>query len=127
MGLDMYVRTYKPDEVEDVNGLAAPKADARGDEIQYWRKHHDLHGWMEALYRSKGGTDEFNCVYVELTLADLDALETDIKERRLPETTGFFFGNNPPDADSDEADLEFIARARSEIESGLRVFYSSWW
>jgi hypothetical protein len=27
-------------------------------ELAYWRKHPNLHGWMEQLYRAKGGTAE---------------------------------------------------------------------
>ena len=29
--------------------------------IGTWRKHNRLQGWMENLYVSKGGMDEFNC------------------------------------------------------------------
>ena len=31
------------------------------EQIHYWRKHPNLHGWMEDLYRAKGGAAEFNC------------------------------------------------------------------
>jgi hypothetical protein len=27
-------------------------------ELAYWRKHPSLHGWMEHLFRAKGGTAE---------------------------------------------------------------------
>ena len=38
-------------------------------ELHYWRKHPNLHGWMESLYYEKGGTaDNFNCVNLQLTL-----------------------------------------------------------
>jgi ABC-type sugar transport system ATPase subunit len=59
-------------------------------EIHYWRKHPNLHGWMEKLYFEKGGSAEvFDCVAVVLTREDLDRLEADVKARRLPHTTGF--------------------------------------
>jgi len=45
------------------------------DEIAYWRKHPNLQGWMEQLWREKGGKGEFNCVDVELTREDLKQLE----------------------------------------------------
>ena len=44
-------------------------------ELYYWRKHPDHHGWMEELYRSKGGTEKsFNGDQVVLTEKDLDEL-----------------------------------------------------
>ena len=122
MGLDMYAYTTRAalafptdfDEPEDAK------------ELHYWRKHPDLHGWMEALYRSKGGTaDSFNCVGLALTSADLDRLEADIRAKRMPDTIGFFFGNS--DGTETEDDLAFIADARVAIAAGLSVTYSSWW
>ena len=70
MGLDMYA-------------YVANKADGNWDdhqEISYWRKHPNLHGWMEKLYAEKGGVcSTFNGVEVELTWDDVDRLEKDIK------------------------------------------------
>lgn len=125
MGLDMYAFA-----VAKMNGNEdfVVAEDNERTEIAYWRKHHDLHGWMEQLYRSKDGTKEsFNCVAVRLTLEDLARLETDLMESALPETTGFFFGNNLPDEDTLREDLMFIAKARTEIAMGREVYYDSWW
>ena len=98
------------------------------EELAYWRKHHDLHGWMEKLYRNKGGDKEsFNCVPVRLTEFDLDALQFDLLNDALPETQGFFFGTNPPDLESLKEDLEFIQKARDAIKEGDAVYYDSWW
>jgi hypothetical protein len=119
---------------------AAAKANTEWDnndahrEIAYWRKHPNLHGWMELLWNEKGrpGIDNsfqdvmFNGVEVELTWEDLDQLEEDVKNGRLPHTSGFFFGNNSDDYYRDE-DLEFIRKARAEIFTGLKVFYNSSW
>jgi len=106
-------------------------------ELSYWRKHPNLHGWMENLWDSKGrpnknedsdpmGLSDFNCVPVELTYEDLDGLEKDIQQNRMPQTVGFFFGN-----DSDEyyrsQDLEFIQNARIALDNGSKVYYDSWW
>jgi hypothetical protein len=124
MGLDMYARIYK---VVDTLGPVKVKPNSDISEIHYWRKHHDLHGWMHKLYLEKGGTKEFNCEYVNLDMEDLDRLEKDLKMEGLPPTTGFFFGNNPPDEDSLEDDMEFIRKARDEIRQGRLVYYSSWW
>jgi len=106
-------------------------------EIAYWRKHPNLQGWMENLWDSKGrpnqnedsdpmGLSDFNCVPVDLTYEDLDGLEQDIQQSRMPQTVGFFFGN-----DSDEhyrsQDLEFIQNARIALDNGSKVYYDSWW
>lgn len=98
------------------------------EELAYWRKHHDLHGWMERLYRAKGGTKEsFNCVPVRLSMEDLNLLESDVLNNRLPETQGFFFGTNPPDEYSREQDMAFIMKAKIAITNGAAVYYDSWW
>ena len=96
-------------------------------ELSYWRKHPNLHGWMEQLYREKGGTEEqFNCVEVELTLDDLDRLERVLLHDRLPYTTGFFYGNSA-DEYYKRQDLDFIEEARADIKGGRKVYYNSWW
>ena len=131
MGLDMYAWTVDPADLDDQDvtrqvDVTLPKQNV--NELWYWRKHHDLHGWMESLYRQKGGAAEsFNCVTVRLTYADLTRLEIAIKGNELPATTGFFFGNNPPDEESNEQDMKFIAAAKQAIEDGKAVFYDSWW
>ena len=96
-------------------------------EIAYWRKHPNLHGWMEKLAEQKKlKYDTFNGVEMELTAEDLDALERDVKKRRLPPTSGFFFGNNSDQHYYDQ-DLAFIRTARAEMFMGLKVFYNSSW
>ena len=122
MGLDQYA-------------YAAAKAGAEWDgdsqrELCYWRKHPNLQGWMEQLWRSQN-TDPsvdsmFNGVEVELAWEDLDRLEEDVKNGHLPSTRGFFFGDDS-DAYYRETDLEFIRKARAEIFTGLKVFYNSSW
>ena len=129
MGLDMYAWSVKAeDAVNDFDIKCGTDGRMKVNEFFYWRKHHDLHGWMERMYRAKGGTKEsFNCVPVRLTKEDLDNLEIDLRKQALPETTGFFFGNNPPDDESLARDLEFIQKARDIIASGDAVYYDSWW
>ena len=97
------------------------------EEIHYWRKHPNLQGWMEELYYEKGGeSPEFNCVNVQLTWEDLEKLEQNIKEGLLPETRGFFFGNNS-DEEYREETLEFVENGLNSIKDGYDVYYSSWW
>jgi hypothetical protein len=123
MGLDMYA--YATEEATSAVDFSVLDLETR-EEIFYWRKHPNLHGWMEALYRSKGGTKEsFNCVTVRLDPSDLDALEAAVKEDALPDTEGFFFGVSDGSEKAD--DLEFIRKAREAIAEGHNVFYMSWW
>jgi hypothetical protein len=130
MGLDMYAfRVKAADVVDDFNVLSEEQGrSGELEELAYWRKHHDLHGWMEKLYRNKGGTKEsFNCVPVRLTNEDLDALLNDVVNNTLPKTQGFFFGQNPPDLKSIQNDCKFIAQAKEAIKAGDAVYYDSWW
>jgi len=145
MGLDMYayvgrtgqMNEYHEGEGDYVDGEWKPKNGvAKPREIAYWRKHPNLHGWMERLWTSKGqpGFSEdnadrdptFNGVELELTWQDLDELERAVTHGQLPSTSGFFFGN---DADEHyrESDLQFIKNARAELFLGLKVFYNSSW
>ncbi|NCC53767.1 MAG: phosphoglycerate kinase [Spartobacteria bacterium] len=121
MGLDMYayVTAEKPSRPVDFEVKVAHR-------MFYWRKHPDLHGWMQRLYVRKGGTDEtFNCVPVLLTAKDLDRLEADVQAGSLPHTEGFFFGAS--DGSETEDDLAFITRAREALARGLTVYYDAWW
>jgi len=96
-------------------------------EIAYWRKHPNLHGWMEKLAEQKKlSYDSFNGIEMELTAEDLDALEYAVKKRQLPATSGFFFGDNA-DQHYYKNDLKFIQEARAEMFMGLKVFYNSSW
>ena len=126
MGLDMYaqVRSTKPQTAVDFKS----EEGVEDRELHYWRKHPNLHGWMESLYRLKGGeADSFNCVNVLVESEDLDQLENHIKEGKLPQTAGFFFGNSQLDEEEVKDDLEFIRDAREAIAAGEYVYYTSWW
>ena len=122
MGLDMYAYAVNNNMViNDFNFIK----ETHDEEFFCWRKHPNLHGWMEQLYKSKGGTEEFNCVYVRLTLDDLMELRKAVTHGKLPHTTGFFFGKS--DEDKDERTLLFIDIAVGYIEDGYAVYYTSWW
>ena len=125
MGLDMYA--YAVSKRDAISEFEIAK-DAEREELHYWRKHHDLHGWMENLYRDKGGdADSFNCIPVELTVDDLDNLQQALLEDNLPRTSGFFFGDNPPDLETMREDLMFVQKCRIAIKEGKVVYYDSWW
>ena len=137
MGLDQYAYTKPSVDSEEQTELA------------YWRKHNRLQGWMEQLWNDKGRPNapeetspmgNFNCIPVELTLSDLEQLEAHVQDKVLPETGGFFFGQDSFDWEDEngndyegtdyyykETDLKFIAEAREAIQKGLKVFYNCWW
>lgn len=138
MGLDMYAYTaarsgaYQDywdgyDWDKKISNQPQPR------ELAYWRKHPNLHGWMEQLWQEKGrpgnrSENMFNGVELELTREDIDRLEEDILEGRVSalRTVGFFFGNAADDYYR-EQDLEFVKQARAELFVGLKVFYNSSW
>jgi len=135
MGLDQYAYVatrsnerseFYESEGEFVNGEWVVPGKAKPREIAYWRKHPNLHGWMQKLWEAKGGSGEFNGDELELTWEDIDDLEKAVKKRKLPTTSGFFFGN-PSDNYYYDHDLEFIKNARAELFLGLKVFYNSSW
>ena len=151
MGLDQYAyaalrsgqRSDFNETAEFVDGDVVNKTVPKPIDFAYWRKHPNLHGWMERLWWSKTDvplseddqflqnaypTDDFNCVELELTWEDLDQLEKDILSGKVEslDTKGFFFGN-PSDRHYREYDLQFIKDAKAQLFLGLKVFYKSSW
>ncbi len=124
MGLDMYAFSAKKSDYEGEVDFQCESD--KSDELMYWRKHNALHGWMENLYREKGGELEFNCVNLNLNFDDLDRLEKDIRAVGLPKTEGYFFGYDTSE-EVNEDDLEFVMKAKKSLGEGNKVYYTSWW
>ena len=126
MGLDQYaLRVRKNAVINNLSYKMVLDGQPTDRELYYWRKVPRLQGWMERLYREKGGEEVFNCECVKLEPADLDRLEKDVRKNRLPPTSGYFFGRH---CESDmKYILDFIGKARKVIEEGDAVYYSSWW
>jgi hypothetical protein len=140
MGLDQYAYVaakagtydnYYSDENYE-KGEDDPTKLSKPLELEYWRKHPNLHGWMERLWLSKNASNppprhqDFNNIELELSWEDLDMLEADVKAGNLPITRGFFFGEDQ-DEEYKEQDLAFIKKAKAEAFLGLKVFYNSSW
>lgn len=128
----MYVYTmnveFAGNRQTDVNVSDEEVEQAQFTNIAYWRKFNHLHGWMEKLYRQKGGkSDVFNCCTVRLELEDLERLESDLNEEKLEHTPGFFFGGAEIYPENITETQNFIANARLAIVKGRAVFYDSWW
>ena len=135
MGLDQY-------------GYAVPKEESEArNELAYWRKHNRLQGGMEQLWYDNGRPNaqadgnpmgDFNCVDLELDANDIDSLEEAIENFALPETQGFFFGDDSYLWESEESpssanyfykeqDLQFIEEARKALDKGDKVVYHCWY
>jgi hypothetical protein len=140
MGLDMFAfaaKTVKPnpsDEHSIVVGFEREDKEyeyfdgRQPEEIFYWRKFNALHGWMQNLYESRGGTQSFNCIRIQLFTDDLEALKEACKSKSLVPVNGFFFGSQDPVDDDDYASvLKFITVAEEYIRDGFVVYYDSWW
>ena len=123
MGLDMYAcKTNK----ENIKNAVTIIDERKLKEVYYWRKHPNLHGWFENLYRNKGGdSKEFNCNYLEITKDDINELEKVVNQKGLPYTTGYFFGESEPERIKE--DLEFIDMAKEILNKGESLVYYSWW
>lgn len=128
MGLDQfaYKTKVKPGKSVDFQDEVY-NDEVEREEIHYWRKHPNIHGFMEQIYREKGGESDFNCRPVELTQEDIDRLAESILGGELPETSGFFFGQSYGNEEEENDDLEFCKKASEAIKEGYTVFYDSWW
>lgn len=134
MGLDMYAFTVSAKDAGD-NVVDLKRYDENdvhetisSTEIYYWRKFNALHGWMENLYRLKGGTAvSFNCNTVRLDAKDLDRLEMDTGNNKLVPVNGFFFGVTEIYPEDLESVADFVAKARQALADGQAVYYDSWW
>ena len=126
MGLDQYALSVKNKAV--INRFEYNQ-DYKRDEIFYWRKNRFLHNWMEELYQSLGGKDEFNMKIVQLLPEDIDRLEEDTKSGKIKEydKSGFFFGEQPFEDYEYSSIMDFCEKAREEFKNGNAVFYCSWY
>ena len=136
MGLDMYAyaasRAGQYQEFWDTAEMAEGTTEfvsatvTKPREIAYWRKHPSLHGWFKQEWESEGNEGSFNGDELEITWNMLERLEYDIRNGELPDTRGFFFGDESSTEYYND-DLEFIKNARTELFMGLKVFYNSSW
>jgi hypothetical protein len=119
MGLDQYAYIRNIRNRED-------------KQLCYWRKHPNLEGWMRNVWEQKGCPNahedcpDFNGVELELDQTMIDSLEKAVNEGTLPETRGFYFGQDSSDYYKQQ-DLQFIADAREILSKGERIYYCSSW
>lgn len=126
MGLDQYAFSVKNKAV--INRFEYNQ-DYKHDEIFSCGKIRFLHNWMEELYQSLGGKDEFNMKIVQVLPEDIDRLEEDTKSGKIKEydKPGFFFGDRPFGDYEYSSIMDFCEEAREEFKKGNAVFYESWY
>lgn len=95
----------------------------------YWRKNRYVHNWMEKLYQSLGGKDEFNMKIVQVLPEDIDKLEEDTKSGKIKQynKSGFFFGDQSFEYQEYDSIMSFCRMAREEFKKDNAVFYESWY
>jgi hypothetical protein len=85
------------------------EVDAIQVSIAYWRKHPNLHGYIVQEFAE--GRDE--CQNIELGVEELEKIIKAVKDKTLPKTEGFFFGESSGDDDEMAEDLEILGKAVS--------------
>lgn len=134
--LDVYVKNYLLSVELYKESVANGESEELYDpeEIGYWRKHADLQGYMENIYRQSGGKKVFNCIDLILSKTDCeniinyarDNLKKISKDEEVEHTTGFFFGST-----YDEDWVETINVFSKVLEKTdwdkETIYYSSWW
>jgi hypothetical protein len=109
MGLDMY--------------LCGKNKNNEEIELGYWRKHPDLHGYI--VQNFAGGVDE--CQRIPLSAMDLASIVSDIEDKKLPKTEGFFFGSSGPEDDAPSIDILNEAIDWLLENEGSTIYYQASW
>ena len=131
MGLDMYLRGEKffwtdwsnPENNRKEDGLKVANLTI---ELGYWRKHPNLHGYIVQTFAE--GKDE--CQRIDLSVDQLKQIIQAVKDKKLPATTGFFFGESdgsevPEDIKILEAAIAWAETKENDVSRD--VFYRASW
>jgi len=90
-----------------------------------WNSYHNLHYWMENLYRFKGGKEkEFNQIPIELSKNDILNLEKTIEHKMLG-TPWVNMSNDSYDEQTIKNDLKFTKCAMEYILNNKKIYYKS--
>ena len=121
MGLDQYAWVGRK-----------PSTEHEDPEDFYWRKHSRLQQFMEDLWREKGCEGELNCNNLDLTEADLLALQDAVGKGYSDHFCegGFFWGHQFQEEAVQEykdEDTLFVTAALEAVREGKPVVYSCWW
>lgn len=139
MGLDQYA--YRVPKMYKIDAFHFSK-EVPEDEFFYLRKNYLVDDFMQNLYVSKGGKEEFNCKYVEVTREDLDAFLKLLEDRvsvieqerqRIKDMTSIYkkIGCKVQLTDTSYDDykeaLDFIEICYSVLNDDDLIYYSNWW
>ena len=132
MGLDMYLtgEKYLPtnwDKPEDNVTEDGFRLKSKELQLGYWRKHPNLHGYIVNTFA--GGNDN-PCQRIELSANSMRQIIEAVKNKDLPHTEGFFFGES--DGSEDEETIEIFTKAIAWLETKednvwRSVFYTASW
>lgn len=136
MGLDMFVykvpKNYKLSPTS-ISPRFSKKEWKELDsyEIQYWRKHHQLHNFFCEICNKKGGVPPGHCEIVELDKEDLIKTKEYI-ENNISYNDHIFFNDDNENYQEEinrlrNIDLSFVDKALKALEDGYCVFYFSSW
>jgi len=117
MGLDMYLsgRKYvgghwqreEPIRKEDNHPISSVEVS-----LGYWRKHRKLHGFIVNTFAE----GEDLCQEIELDTKALRKIATALRSDILPDTEGFFFGNEDIDEEEKKQAEEYAQQIEQAIE-----------
>lgn len=109
MGLDMYLTG------ERYSMKPRKRGDRKSEQyhLGYWRKHPNLHGYIVQTFAD--AVDE--CQEIELSAGRIKQIIEAIKNRQLPETTGFFFGTSDDTDEQIGCDLQIFKDALKWLEA----------
>lgn len=139
MGLDAYVYDLDPKDWDE-GTMFVRAADCRFDsyspegaamsELAYWRKRWDLQNWMETLYRSRGGQQDFAGIYLRLEPQDLQALDLALRlasAQHMKHAAHFSVDESALAAQRFKQDRRFIKKAQAALKAGrILAYYASW-
>lgn len=133
MGLDMYLdgeKYFWTDWENPQNNVKEDGYELKNKSLRlgYWRKHPNLHGYIVREFAD--GVDE--CQPIPLTAKDIDKIIQAIKDRALPHTTGFFFGQSDDSEEQAARDIKILEAAKAWLtvkEKGISrdVYYRASW
>ena len=111
----------------DMSLYVASNDDPYSEEIAYWRKHPNLHGFFEHKWNEAGFDGDMNCVNFTLTEEILDEAIFKVMMNALPPTTGFMFGESRYTPESVDYDINLLTKAKETIQNGHTVIYCADW
>lgn len=122
MGLDMYLTGEKmfwedfsnPEANREEDGFRVESLHVR---LGYWRKHPNLHGFIVQAFGD--GIDD--CQKITLDAQSIRNIISAIKGKRLPTTSGFFFGASNTSPEQRQADVAIFEQALAWLEGGDKL------